>query len=246
MDKAVVKVVRAAAKEASAKGQDVPKVDVIVRQRGAAPHEAIAREAQRGYDLLVVGIERTAASRTGFHDDLSKLVSQFDGSIAIVAARGEHEKDPAAPLSKILAPVTGNENSRRGAEVAITLAKSAHAEVVALSVISPDSRNKPRLRRETKVVTDEIERISRHLKAKVKIAVRSEAAAEDAILQTIERGKHDLVVMGVSRRPGEALAFGDVADALLKKAKCSLLFVAPQARGAMKSTPKGGEAPAAG
>ena len=246
LDQDLAKAVRAGAKEASAKGQDIPKVDVIVRQHGVAPGEAIALEAQRGYDLLIVGVERTAASRRGFHDDLSKLVMQFDGSIAIVAARGEHETDPAGSITKVLVPVTGNENSRRGAEVALTLARSAHAEVVALSVISREAKNKSRMRRETKAVTDEIERIAAHLKAKVKMAVRSAVATEDAILQTIERGKHDLVVMGVSRRPGETLAFGDVADALLKNATCSLMFVAPQTRGATKSAPKGGEAPAAG
>jgi len=245
-DKVSSKAVRAGAKEASAKEEDVLKVDVIVRQRETAPDEAIAREAQRGYDLLVVGVERTASSRSGFHSDLSKLVSQFEGSIAIVDARGAHEADPAGPLSNILVPVTGNENSRRGAEVAMTLAKSAHAEAVALSVISPEAKNKQRLRRETKAVTDEIEKIATYLKVQVKTAVRSDAAAEDAILLTAERGKHDLIVMGVSRRPGDTLAFGDVADALLKDAKCSLVFVAPQTRGAVKSAPKGGEAAAAG
>ena len=245
-DRDIAGTVRHAAKEASDKEQDVLKVDVIVRQHGASPQEAIAREAQRGYDLLVVGIERTASSRTGFHEDLSKLVSQFEGSIAIVAARGAHEKDPDSELEKLLVPVTGNENSRRGAEVAMTLAKSAHADIVALSVIQRDARNKPRLRREAKAVTDEVDRMAKYLKVKLKMTLRTDAAADDAILQTIERGKHDLVVMGVSRRPGDTLSFGDVADALLKKAKCSLLFVAPQARGAVKSTPKGGEAPAAG
>jgi hypothetical protein len=34
--------------------------------------------------------------------------------------------------------------------------------------------------------------------------------------------------MGVSRRPGRTLAFGDVAATLLERAPSSLLFVAPQ------------------
>jgi hypothetical protein len=38
--------------------------------------------------------------------------------------------------------------------------------------------------------------------------------------------KHNLVVMGVSRRPGEKLFFGDTAAALLEKSERSLLFVA--------------------
>src|SRR6185436_5406272 len=89
-DKQFAGRVRNAAKQASAKQQDVLKVDVIVRQHGATPQEAIALEAERGYDLLIVGITNTAASRSGFHDDLSRLVGKFDGSIAIAVARGEH------------------------------------------------------------------------------------------------------------------------------------------------------------
>ena len=40
------------------------------------------------------------------------------------------------------------------------------------------------------------------------------------------RCDHNLVVMGVGRRPGEKLYFGDTATALLENAECSLLFVA--------------------
>jgi hypothetical protein len=42
----------------------------------------------------------------------------------------------------------------------------------------------------------------------------------------LARRKHNLVVMGVSRRPGEKLFFGDTAAALLEKSERSLLFVA--------------------
>ena len=80
---------------------------------------------------------------------------------------------------------------------------------------------------------------------KIETTVRTDDDAGDAILKAIERDKPDLVAIGVSRRPGDKLSFGDVADALLRKAKCSLLFVAPQARAAAKSTPKGGEKAAA-
>jgi hypothetical protein len=51
--------------------------------------------------------------------------------------------------------------------------------------------------------------------------------------------------MGVSRRPGDTLSFGDVAAALLSGAKCSLLFVSPQGRAAAKSSAKGPQKAAA-
>jgi len=37
---------------------------------------------------------------------------------------------------------------------------------------------------------------------------------------------HDLIVLGVSRHPGEALAFGDVADTILEQSVKSIVLVA--------------------
>ena len=45
---------------------------------------------------------------------------------------------------------------------------------------------------------------------------------------TVRAGNHDLLVMGVSPRPGEELFFGDVARAILADASCSLLFVSAE------------------
>src|SRR5207253_1267969 len=155
----MLKLVVAAADESAAENPDASKVDVILRHHDATPEQAVAQEARRGYDILIVGIDPAVSPRGGFHDDLSRLVSQFEGSITIVEARGVHKDDPASQLARILVPVTGNENSRRGAEVAMTLAKSSGAEVSALSVISRDAGNKQSPRYESKAVVDEIRRI---------------------------------------------------------------------------------------
>jgi len=240
-----VQPVVAATQEAGTKKQDIPKIDVIVRKHDVAPSEAIATEARRGYDLLVVGIGNVCAKGGGFHDALSKLVSQFEGSVAIVEARGAHEEDAAAPIAKIFVPVTGNENARRGAEVAITLAKAVQAKASTLSIIGRAAKNRPQLRRETQAVTDDIKKIAAYVETKIDTTVRTDDDAGDAILHAIERDKPDLVAIGVSRRPGDRLSFGDVADTLLKSAKCSLLFVAPQTRAAAKSSTKGPEKAAA-
>ena len=57
-------------------------------------------------------------------------------------------------------------------------------------------------------------------------AVRSDIAARDAILAEAKKGPHDLIVMGVSRRPGDKLFFGDTAAAVLEKSPGSIMFVA--------------------
>jgi nucleotide-binding universal stress UspA family protein len=60
----------------------------------------------------------------------------------------------------------------------------------------------------------------------IRTAVLADDAAAAAIRSECKRQKNNLVVMGVGRRPGDKLFFGDTAAALLKDADCSLLFVA--------------------
>ena len=56
--------------------------------------------------------------------------------------------------------------------------------------------------------------------------MRGDVDPDVAIIKECERRKHNVVVMGVGRRPGEKLFFGDTAASLLEKAKMSLVFVA--------------------
>ena len=60
----------------------------------------------------------------------------------------------------------------------------------------------------------------------LRTAVRVDLAAEDAILRQARLGGYNLIVMGVTRRPGETLLFGNVATAILESSERSILFVA--------------------
>jgi nucleotide-binding universal stress UspA family protein len=51
-------------------------------------------------------------------------------------------------------------------------------------------------------------------------------AARDAILAEAKKRAHDLIIMGVSRRPGDKLFFGDTAAAVLENSLVSIVFVA--------------------
>ena len=59
----------------------------------------------------------------------------------------------------------------------------------------------------------------------VRTAVRAEIPPHLAIKQMVQRGGHDLVVMGVNRRPGDALFFGKTATKTLAKVKASVLLI---------------------
>jgi nucleotide-binding universal stress UspA family protein len=62
----------------------------------------------------------------------------------------------------------------------------------------------------------------------VKGTIRSRRTAENAIIREIRDGSYDLVVMGVSPRPGDQLFFGEVPADLLARSPCSLLFIASE------------------
>jgi nucleotide-binding universal stress UspA family protein len=55
---------------------------------------------------------------------------------------------------------------------------------------------------------------------------RENLAAEDAILRQARLGNHNLIVMGVARRPGDTLAFGNIADAVLEASDRSVVLLA--------------------
>jgi nucleotide-binding universal stress UspA family protein len=60
---------------------------------------------------------------------------------------------------------------------------------------------------------------------KLRTAVRRHSVPENAILRQLTIGKHNLVVMGVTRRPGDTLFFGNVAAAVLERSDRSGLLV---------------------
>ena len=59
----------------------------------------------------------------------------------------------------------------------------------------------------------------------IRTSLKADIAPEEAILRKVRSGRHNLIVMGVNRRPGETLYFGNVAAAVLRQAKVSILFV---------------------
>ena len=55
--------------------------------------------------------------------------------------------------------------------------------------------------------------------ARLRTALRVDVAAEDAILKEAERGGYDLIVLGVTRRPGETLFFGNMAATMSEQSR---------------------------
>jgi Kef-type K+ transport system membrane component KefB/nucleotide-binding universal stress UspA family protein len=199
------------------------KLDVTTMVEKGSKSKAVAEEAKKGYDLLIIGLDKTVARKNEFHDDITKLAAGFEGPLAVVDARDAHSDEPLASKLSILVPVNGTDVSRRAAEVAIVLARASKA---ALTVLYVTPGGKKSARQYEEAILKDIVELGETYEVKLRTAVRSDVAPDDAIIKETTRGKHNLVVMGVGRRPGEKLFFGDTAAALLEKSERSLLFVA--------------------
>jgi Kef-type K+ transport system membrane component KefB/nucleotide-binding universal stress UspA family protein len=230
----VEEAVKAAAEDTklARNSEDEPApVDVTVRKHRASSGEIIAKEAKKGYDLLVVGIENTRNKSGGFHPDVSRIASAFEGPLAVVSANGDHLKQPQQSPLHLLVPVTGNEVSRRAADVAIAIARASECPITALYVATGGAGNGRRRRgfrarrQEQAIMKDVVEMADRH-DVMARTAVHSDVAPHEAILAEAKKHGHDLIVMGVSRRPGDNLFFGDTAAAVLENSPASIVFVA--------------------
>ena len=224
--------IQAAAQAARVMEDDTPaKVSVITRSGDEPVEETVASEARKGYDLLVIGTENVAR-KAEFHEDVNRIAAEFEGPLAIVAARGVHLERPLQSALNILVPVTGTEASRRAAEIGIAIAQAAGAPVTALYVSTGRSkraartlRNALRSRRQHEAILRDAVEMADRYNVDIRTDVKVDVAADDAILRQANANRNTVIVMGVNRRPGDTLFFGNVAAAILEKSRRSILFV---------------------
>src|SRR5438105_3312507 len=229
---ALAKASAESAETDTAENDAVPApVDITTRPQSDVVEGAVAREARKGYDLLFIGVE-PVAEESAFDDQVARLAGEFQGPFAIAAARGSHRRAGTGRALDILVPVTGTDFSRRGAEVALALARADYGSVTALHIASPGKRPwRRRLRRAWAIGTDEeavlreVVELADRMEVPVRTAMRSNIAPADAIVQLSKAGKHNLIVMGVSSRPGGTLSFGGVPAAILARSDRSILFL---------------------
>jgi Kef-type K+ transport system membrane component KefB/nucleotide-binding universal stress UspA family protein len=232
----VEKTAKVAAEDKKARPQeDAPTfIDVTVRKGAGKSNicsgEAVAKEAKKGYDLLLVGVENSRSQSGSFHDDVNRVAAAFDRPLAIVVANGVHLKDPITSRLRILVPLNGTDVSRRAAEVAIAIGRISDAPITALYVSNlksgPRKRGVLRTRGHKQamaILKDAVDLADRHRKD-IRTRVRSDVAPDQAVLA--EAARHNLIIMGVSRRPGDELFFGETAAGIFENSPASVVFLA--------------------
>ena len=157
--------------------------------------DVIAAEAEKGYDLMIIGVEKTTHRGKDFHESVTTLAKGFEGPLAITAVRGDLAEKPGGRLS-ILVPVNGTEPSRRAAEVAITMARATKASLTVLYVaVRTDAkravRRGLRTRRHEEAILKDIVAIADGYNMSIRTAVLADSAADEAILAEAKRRKNN-------------------------------------------------------
>ena len=240
-------VVKAAAAIGGSAEDAQPAAEVDVTGRTEAPdgaQAAIDSEAHKGYGLLLIGRE-PAAVGTSFSTEISSHAGSFPGAFAIAVARGRQQTQPDAGPLNVLVTVSGTRTARHGAELAIVLAHASRGSVSALHVDSlatgPAALWRERLgsalapRASAAAAIGEIQELGAHYGIEVRGRIDSGGSVADALRHELRAGSYDLLVMGVSLRPGDKLFLGDLAAQMLREAQCSLLFVCADAPTAKQS-----------
>jgi nucleotide-binding universal stress UspA family protein len=227
-------VAKAAAESTRSQEKDetpLSPVEVTVRARAASTEEAVAREAEKGHDLMLIGTRQMRGRSGGFHPEVARMAAAFDGPLALVAGDEAQLAQPEQCPARILVPVAGTDVSRRAAEVAIAIGRACNALVRVLYVSGARTNGRGRsrgvrMRAQEQAILKDIVEIADRYDVAVTTAVRAEVAPDEAILAEAKKGGYDLIIMGVNRRPGEKLFFGDTAASVFEHAPGSIVLVA--------------------
>ena len=82
-----------------------------------------------------------------------------------------------------------------------------------------------RTRRSEEAVLKDVAKLGERYEVRPRTQIERHDLAQAPILKEAIK-RHDLIVMGVNRRPGENLFFGNTAAALMARWKGAILFVA--------------------
>ena len=218
-------MLKSSAQTAGDNAPEAAAVDVTSRRQSGLVEDAVTSETRKGYDFLFAGIEPSPDAARALGDKIAQAIKGAEGPFGIVVARGDAAANPDGAVFNILLPVTGTPQSLRGAEVALALAKAGNARLTALYV-EETARRRLKLAGGTgEGVLHGLVALADRTGVDIRTKVRSIGTAQNSILTHARRGRFNLIVMGVTRRTGEELHFGQVAAAVLESAEASILFV---------------------
>ncbi len=203
---------------AIAKERDVPVHTMIRLGRNVA--QAVRKTAiENASDLIVLGWPgSTNSAGRVFGSVIDPIVDNPPTDIAVVRFRDQR------PVRSILVPVSGGPNSRRAAELAISIAQeqpeALQTRVVLFGVVPTHPRTSARVR-----VQKTIDTLARQLDfSRLETKIVEHDNVVDAILE--EAKAHDMIVMGASHEPlFQNILVGTVPEQVARRAETTVIMV---------------------
>ena len=171
------------------------------------PIDALIK-ATRHCDLLLIGANKPPkpSAILSFGREQDKVIDLAESDVLVVVGDGKLLRR----VKRILVPVNGLEHAMAAADIASYIAKASDAEVVLLTVVqSEQTVNKNRLayhrliKAGSKILKESIFRTRRlEIACREKIIIAKEA--RPAIVNEIETGRYDLVLLGAIDRSGDS------------------------------------------
>ena len=211
----------------------------LVRVDDPATAESILAEADRDYDLLVMGAEERPQRKPDeplFSELADRVMSDAPCPVMVVSSRGNNDPDRVmgeVELRRILLPVAAAANGDlRAAEVAFGMAGDDAVVDVVHIVSAPQLRVSARdpdvhaARQIGRDIVSKVAEIGHEMGVRVRTQVLVGEHAEATIVELSEQYDVDLVVLNGHIRPVSHRVFlGHRADHVLRYAPCPVAIV---------------------
>ncbi len=197
---------------------------------GTSPSELILDEANRGYDLMILGATQDSNTRVLFNPMVDYLIRVSPCPTMVIKS---YPMPPHWQLRRILVPTNGAPAARRAAQVAFALATDPDDEVTVVNVAMRDSSeldaDDSYFRRQVSSaqgIVEELRALGEAQNVRVAAEVRVGTAPESAILEIAAERQIDLILLGTDVRPGSPRLFlGPRVERILNSAPCPVLVV---------------------
>ncbi len=210
-------------------GQEVIK-RIVVGKRAAA---LIIEEAQKNYDLVVLGASEAAGRRDALFSTLIDAVVREAPCPTLVVQSGSAATtwEP----HRILVPTNGAAAAKRAVELAFALTRRDHDQVFIQHVVVREGKNlrdsvhpenlEQQLTTGRQIVAD-LCRLGTSLNVQSHGDVQIGPNPETVILATVRAQQMDLIILGIDVRPGsERLFLGPGVERILANAPCPVLVL---------------------
>ncbi|MDA0815408.1 MAG: cation:proton antiporter [Chloroflexi bacterium] len=201
---------------------------------GSDPAESILREAERGYDLLVLG---APTDLTGAHVVYTQLVDRIVRLVPVptmVVSGHDRTFDESAP-HRIIVPTNGRRSASAAAEVAFALAEDGHADVMVVNVV-PEERSlysqtrgvqvEERHRLAGQQAVDDIVTMGQDWGVQTAGYLLGGENISDAIRAFATEQQASMILIGTDVRVGALrLALGRRVEELIEDAPCPVIVV---------------------